>query len=283
MGWLYNSGIEFCVDGNGVEHCIFAEYEGNGIDKGGFYVWKGTYPYTSESDWETVFHMDYGYSSSGIVEPGTISHFHQVRRDPWTNTLYLTAGDLPNQLRWWYSTDCGDNWTLLTDNASNGWEEHVCRTINFIFTEDWIYWAVDHGTNHNLNRIARNSQTGIIDTSTREKICDLPFAQGTNSICYVESPHGLWFFDRIDKGTEYEEYYGTSVKLLFYNLDTKTLEEVGCIGLTNDSWGGHRGKCYTNYTNGQEARPAMGFSYDTPCVFDIIGESDGIGTIIYDL
>lgn len=283
MGWLYNSGVDFFIDGNDVEHCIFAEYDGSGTDKGGFYVWKGTYPYTSESDWETVFHMDFGYSASGVVQPDTITHFHQVKRDPWTNTLYLTAGDLPNQLRWWYSTDYGDTWTLLTDNANNGWEEHVCRTINFIFTKDWVYWAVDHGTNHNLNKIARNAQTGLLDISTREKLADLPFAQGTNSICYTESPHGLWMFDRIDKGDEYIQYYGTGVKLQFYELDTGKLNDVGFLELTNNSWGGHRGKCYTNYTNGQENHPAMGFSEDTPCVFDIVGASNGIGTIFYEL
>ena len=283
MGWLYNSGVDFCIDDEDVEHCIFAEYDGSATDKGGFYVWRGTYPYTQESDWETVFHMDFGYVYSGSATPGTITHFHQVRRDPWTETLYLTSGDCPNQLRWWYSTDYGENWTLLTDNANNGWEEHVCRTINFIFTEDWIYWAVDHGTNHNLNKIARNQQTGLIDISTREKIADLPFAQATNSLCYVESPHGLWMFERIDTGTEYEEYYGTGVKLLFYDLDTNELVDVGYLGLTNNSWGGHRGKCYTNYTNGQEPHPAMGFSADTPCVFDIIGASEGIGTIFYEL
>ena len=71
--------------------------------------------------------------------------------------------------------------------------------------------------------------------------------------------------------------------MLFYDLDTNELADVGYLGLTNNSWGGHRGKCYTNYTNGQEPHPAMGFSADTPCVFDIIGASEGIGTIFYEL
>ena len=90
-------------------------------------------------------------------------------------------------------------------------------------------------------------------------------------------------FDRIDSGSEYAEYYGTGIKLQFYDLDTNTLNDVGYLGLTNNSWGGHRGKCYTNYTNGQESNPAMGFSDDSPCVFDIVGASDGIGTIFYEL
>ena len=173
MGWLYNSGVDFIVDSNNVEHCIFAEYDGSATNKGGFYVWRGTYPYTSESDWERVFHKDFQYNPSGAATAGTITHFHQVRRDPWTDILYLSSGDCPNQLIWWYSTDYGQNWSVLTDNASNGWEEHICRIINFIFTDEYIYFATDHGTNHCLNRIKRNSGTGIIDISSREKLTDL--------------------------------------------------------------------------------------------------------------
>lgn len=281
MGWLYNSGVDFIVDGNGVEHCIFAEYNGDGIDKGGYYVWRGTYPYTSESDWTYSMHMPYGNSSTASTN--NIAHYHQIRRDPWTNILYLTAGDHPYQLKWWYSTDYGANWTLLTDNANNGWEEHICRCINFIFTKDYIYWSTDHGTNHCLNRIARNASTGVIDVSTRKKLADLPFGQATNTLCYVENPHGLFMFERIDTGSEYTPLYGTGIHHQFWSFDTETLIDAGYLGLTNNSWGGHRGKCYTNYTSGQELHPAMGYSEDTPCVFDIIGASTGLGTIFYDL
>lgn len=279
MGWLYNSGVDFILDSNDVEHCIFAEYDGSATDKGGFYVWRGTYPYTSESDWETVFHMDFNYYNPTST---TITHFHQVRRDPWTDILYLTSGDKPLQLKWWYSTDYGANWTLLTDNANNGWEEHIARCINFIFTKDYIYWATDHGTNHCLNRISRNSTTGVIDPSSREKLADMPFGQATNSTCYVESPHGLFMFERIDTGDEYASLYGTGIHHQFWSFDSEKMIDAGYLGLTNNSWGGHRGKCYTNYTTGQEAHPAMGYSEDSPCVFDIIGASDGLGTIFYN-
>lgn len=275
MGWLYNSGVDFIVDSNNVEHCIFAEYDGSASDKGGFYVWRGTYPYTSESDWETVFHMDFNYYNPTST---TITHFHQIRRDPWTNILYLTSGDQPLQLKWWYSTDYGATWTLLTDNADNGWEEHICRCINFIFTKDYIYWATDHGTNHCLNKVSRNSSTNIIDPSTRVKLADMPYGQATNTVCYVENPNGLFFFERIDSG-----YSGTEIHHQFYSFETGEMMDAGVLGLTNNSWGGHRGKCYTNYTNGQEPHPAMGFSVDTPCVFDIIGASTGLGTIFYDI
>ena len=282
MGWLYNSGVDFVIDADGVEHCIFAEYDGSTQNKNGFYVWKGTYPYTSESDWKTVFHKDISWEP---VVANTIVHFHQIRRDPWTNILYLTSGDKEGQLNWWYSTDYGDTWTLLISDTSDNysWEAHILRCINFVFTKDYIYWAVDHGTNSCLNRIKRNS-SGIIDLSTREKLCDLPFAIATNSICYVESPNGIFLYTRVDTGSEYESYYGTKVPVLFWSFKTEKLYNLMELGLTNNSWGGHRGKCYLNYTSGQQPYPAMGFSDDTRCYFDIAGaDNSNIGTIFYDI
>lgn len=282
MGWLYNSGVDFVIDADDVEHCIFAEYDGSTQNKNGFYVWKGTYPYTSESDWKTVFHKDISWEP---VVANTIVHFHQIRRDPWTNILYLTSGDKEGQLNWWYSIDYGDTWTLLISDTSDNysWEAHILRCINFVFTKDYIYWAVDHGTNSCLNRIKRNS-SGIIDLSTREKLCDLPFAIATNSICYVESPNGIFLYTRVDTGLEYESYYGTKVPVLFWSFKTEKLYNLMELGLTNNSWGGHRGKCYLNYTSGQQPYPAMGFSDDTRCYFDIAGaDNSNIGTIFYDI
>lgn len=282
MGWLYNSGVDFIKDMQGNEFCIFAEYSGTTTDKGGFYVWKGAYPYTSEENWKTVYHQSFQYD--GTIAANTITHFHQIRRDPWTNILYLSSGDQPGQLKWWYSIDLGENWVLLTDNTTNGWAEHTCRCINFVFTKDYIYWATDHGINHTLNRIVRNETTGIIDISTRVKLCDLPYAQATNSICYIEKPNGILCFERIDVGAAFSSYYGGDLSVLFWSFDAEKLYTIAKVRLTNNSWGGHRGKCYSNYTNGQENRPGMGFSDDTRCVFDLIG-ADGIniGTIFYEI
>src|SRR5690606_17989348 len=74
-GWLYNSGVEFTRDVNGVEYCLFAEYGGDvTAQTGGFNVWRGKYPYTSESDWEVVFYQDYDGEVSD--KSNAISHFH---------------------------------------------------------------------------------------------------------------------------------------------------------------------------------------------------------------
>lgn len=271
--WLYNSGVDFINDGDD-EYCVFAEYNGSGTLGTDFVfnVWRGKHPYTSASDWEIVFSQP--HTSEGI------GHFHMVRRDPWTDILYLTSGDDDANCKWWYSTDAGENWTLLASGSESGYSNQILRCINFIFTEDYVYWATDSGTNHCLYKASRGSG-GIIDPTTKSKVCDLPSGYATNSLCYVESPKGLFMYDRVDKG--FDAQYGDPVTLKFYDLSSSTLKDVVTIPLAENTWGGCRGKCYVNYTNSRQPFPAMGFAYSERCIFDIVADNlDNIGTIIFD-
>lgn len=275
QAWLYNSGVDFINDGSGNEYCVFAEYTSSPSSSLVLNVWRGAYPYTSESDWSIVMSQ-----TSGNVD---IGHFHMVRRDPWTDILYCTSGDDSSTSKWWYSTDYGATWTLLTDGGTSGFESSVCRTINFVFTEDYVYWATDYGTNHCLNRIERDVDTGLLDVSTRTKLCDLPAGHATNSLCYVESPHGLFMYERVD--SVFSEHFGEPVQMLFWDLDASQLDTVVTLPLVNGStWGGSRGKCYVNYTNTRQPLPAMGFSIDTPCIFDLVCDDvTKVGTIAYNV
>lgn len=276
QAWLYNSGVDFINDGSD-EYCVFAEYSSTVASGYTLNVWRGKYPYTSASNWSIVMTKE---------QVTDITHFHMVRRDPWTNILYLTAGDSSAESKWWYSTDKGATWTLLVSGTDTGWGDSLCRTINFIFTADYIYWATDHGEagvqHHTLNRIQRDSDTGIMDLSTKEQLTLLPQLYATNSLCYVESPNGLFMYDRID--TLSSSVFGEPIKMLFWDFATEELVEIASLKLTINNWGGSRGKCYINYTNGKQTMPAMGFSIDTPCVFDLVCDNpSNIGTIAYDI
>jgi hypothetical protein len=283
MGWLYNSGVEFIKDADGQEWCIFAEYSQSiSTATGGFNVWRGKYPYTSEDDWSKVFYQAYA-NDSGVDRSEAITHFHMVRRDPWTNYLYLTSGDDSDLSKWWYSKDYGASWTLLTTGETSGYEEHICRCINFIFTDKYVYFATDKGSNHCLNQIERG-EDGILLVSSRKKLCDLPEGQATNFICHVESPHGIFMYDRIDIG--YEDYYDNDLHVQFYSLVTNKLETITILPLSKDNtsrWGGHRGAYYTDYTTSDEYRPAMGFCPTSVNIFELACENiSRIGTVYYE-
>lgn len=276
QAWLYNSGVDFINDGND-EYCVFAEYYGTVVEGYELCVWRGKHPYTSIDNWEKVFTQ---------AQRTNITHFHMIRRDPWTNILYLTAGDGSSESKWWYSTDCGATWTLLVSGTDTGWGNSLCRTINFVFTEDYVYWATDHGESsgehHTLNRIQRTQSTGVLDLTTKEQLTLLPKLYATNSLCYVESPNGLFMYDRID--TESSSVFGEPIKMLFWDFATEQLVEIASLKLTTNTWGGSRGKCYINYTNSKQPMPAMGFSIDTPCIFDLVCDNPAkIGTIAYDI
>ena len=283
-GWLYNSGVDF-INVNSIEYCIFAEYDGHTSNNQVLHIWKGTYPYTSISDWKTVYSKTTSYNP---ITNGTITHFHMIRRDPWTNILYCTTGDFTGQFFWLYSTDNGETWNTLAtdfDNATKPtWalDGQPLRCINFIFTQDYIYFATDHGSNNTLSRIQRNSNTNIIDVDSREILTELPYGVAVNTLCYVESPNGLFMFTRIDTG--YTSEYSKQVPVLFWSFADERLYTIASLKQLTQTWGGHRGKCYMNYTNGQECRPAMGFAGNTPCQFDLIGATGtNIGTIFYEL
>lgn len=284
-GWLYNSGCEFIPDGTN-EYCIFAEYDGTVSDNQRLYIWKGTYPYTSPSDWKTVYYKTTSFNS-GHPTAGSITHWHMIRRDPWTGIIYCTSGDFTGQFFWIYSTDNGETWNELASDSNAAtkpsWvlDGQPLRCINFIFTKDYIYFATDHGSNNTLSRIQRASN-GLIDLTTREILATLPYGIAVNSLCYVESPNGLFMFTRIDTG--FSAVYDKDIPVLFWSFLNEKMYTVAKLKQLVANWGGHRGKCYFNYTNGQETRPAMGFAANTPCGFDLIGaDGTAIGTIFYTL
>ena len=83
-----------------------------------------------------------------------------------------------------------------------------------------------------------------------KKLCDLPSGHATNSICYCHAPKGIFMYERVDTG--YSSHYGENVQNHFYDLNSNELKVVTDIGLTENTWGGCRGKCYVNYTNGNQ-------------------------------
>jgi hypothetical protein len=187
---------------------------------------------------------------------------------------------------WLYSSDNGETWTEFASDYNNStkpsWagDGQPLRCINFIFTEKYIYFATDHGSSNTLCRIER-SANGVIDTTTREVLADLPYGIAVNTLCYVENPNGLFMFTRIDTGFNSE--YSEQVPILFWDFKAETLQTLAKLKQTSATWGGHRGKCYFNYTNGIEPRPAMGFADNTRCQFDLIGATNKTGTIFYEL
>ncbi len=271
-GWLYNSGVDFIIDESGNECCVFAEYAHE--SDLGFFVWKGTAPYTNENCWKTVFHQQ---------SETDIHHFHQIKRDPWTDVLYLTSGDEDAQNKWWYSKDYGESFHLLNSSELCQWHPNTLRTINFIFTRDFVYWATDSGSCHSLNQIERDSTSGLLDISTRKKLTRLPYGQGTNMLCYLPDKEMLFLYERIAWSHDFNKLHKKGFYVYVWSIKNRRLYRLIRLRTENGQWGGHRGKCYQSYGT-EENCVMMGFSSDTPCIITSFGSNyKNIGTVKYNL
>lgn len=249
IAWLQNCGIDFAIGADGKEYFIFGEYSLGGLPEGvDMYLWKVTKPYNDPANWRTVLTKK---------RKTDILHFHTANYDPYTGIWYATSGDADNELYWWYSTDEGETWTELVDGFT--WESQVARVLNFVFTEDYIYWANDYGTNHCLNRIKRDSN-GVIDVSTREKIAELNKNQSTYATCLLHSPGGILMLDNVDGA-----FAGGTNKLdvEFWSFADEKLHTLATLERKEGESGhfGFRCKTYTLYQGIYDLRIATGFGY----------------------
>ena len=251
-------GAVFFTSG-GSERCLIGTQVAD--NEGWYHLIRGSAPYNSDVNWEEV-------------TPGEETEdtpFRLVQRDPWTGAIYAAVGNL-----WYVTTDGGDNWTELARASTIGWESGAMNTNCFIFTEDYIYWATA-GDLHTLNRASRSGS--VMDTSSRDVIAILPYGQGTDSMCYIDNPRGLFLYGSLLTGQN-----AGVIKCLFWSIPEKKLYNVADLQLSTGASGGHKGcSAFLNYATGQELRPAAGFAGQTTCDLKIAGATSGVKTIYYEI
>lgn len=264
QGWLYNSGIDFVYDETGKEYCLFAEYSHE--RKNTRRVLKGTYPYANPDNWKVVFEYP---SARGADE--AIFHFHHIRKDPYSDIIYLTSGDNAEESKFFYSNDLGETWNLLVSHQYTGY----LRCCNMIFLEDKIYWASDDYHGHFLMS-AERSQDGLLDVKTIKRVADLPRYQATNALAYLSYANALFFYDRLPsaqlcKRNGWEEELPLDVYL--YDLDEDMLIpllQLDPLGVAEDDAFGHRGRAYLHYASSPSSYPILGFCRKyVPCSFNL--------------
>ena len=107
-----------------------------GSDTAGDYViWKST---------------DYGATwaaSLTVSNPGTVRHFHGIMYVSELSLWVAWSGDSDAQVKWYYSTDDGANWTVQMVAASQ-----LYRAVQMIYQSNGngkvdFVWGVDSNTN----------------------------------------------------------------------------------------------------------------------------------------
>ena len=154
------------------------------------------------------------------------------------------------------------------------WESQIARVLNFSFTEDYVYWGNDYGTNHSLNRVARNEETGVIDPSTRVKLAELNKLQSTYATILTHSPAGILLLDRVDPEFSHRT---DELEIQFWSFDHERLHILSKLKrLSNkqDETFGFRCKAYTLNQGIYDTRLAVGFGNAYPNLLDIEGNND---------
>ena len=83
-------------------------------------------------------------------------HIHILKRDPFSNDIYMGVGDSDDESAVYRSTDNGNTFTEV------GHGSHFWRTLSFMFTENHIYWNTDSPDPQYINCLERS----IVDSGS---------------------------------------------------------------------------------------------------------------------
>ena len=201
-GWLLNCG--FCSMPNG--DAMFTEYTRPSVET--VNCWKISGDITSPASWSVVK----SFQQSGSATDG-LEHFHYVMFDFYTGIYYISTGDSDEGSQLWYSTDNGATWTLAWQPS-----EKYCRSLNLIFTKDYIFWASDSSkvNTHYLFRCSRD-QNGVMDFASVVELKNL-YTQyvATYGLVYLPKLNALVIMDNCDTAK-------TSMDFRIYSIDADEL------------------------------------------------------------
>lgn len=213
-GWLQNCGGNFIYP----EGCfMFAEYTRPSVEYAR--VWRVIAPYNDPQNWKEIMKFELsGQGNEGF------KHCHAIQYDHYTGVVYATTGDDDTAAAVYHSLDGGKTFEL-----SHPTSEKYCRMLNFIFTQEAIYWTSDtYKENYHFIFKAKRLENGVIDYDTLEEICHLPLPGGNNvlatySTVYLETLNVLVLLERCDAQGD------SSMPFRLFDLNDNTLHVMGVL------------------------------------------------------
>lgn len=241
-GWLQNSG--FISTDN---YLMFTEYTRPSVDTAN--TWKVSYPITDRANWKTVQSYTVYNNVDNGNEPNVVKHLHSVNRDPYTGYIYTSSGDESRHAKMFVSKDNGETFIQILENS-----EKYCRTLNFIFDKDFIYWATDSsGSVHYMFRAPRTAE-GVLDIAN---VVDIERFATDSSPTYaaimMRSIDAILLLGRSDGVAD-------SVMVDVFDLTTQSIKRVDEIPTAEGvpSTLGFRCECFEYYPRDNEC--IVGFS-----------------------
>ena len=205
--WLENVG--FCSLPNG--DIIFVEYTREGV----VYTancWKigASSNIKDPANWLIKKQFLVAQNDSLGLDEHYIEHFHAVQHDPYTDTVYITTGDLGRKSQIFYSTDSGETFTRqsFVDPATGNTVisgQKLFRLLNINFTENDVYWSSDSSSEHVVIHCERSESGGLKpdSISVLATLPNLPGTPATYGTVYFEELNALIMMESCD--TAYTE------------------------------------------------------------------------------
>lgn len=232
-GWLQNNGFLSTKDGIHI-----SEYTRPSVETAN--AWTASYPLTNASNWTEVLSFPL---TTNVAENTTLKHIHNVDRDPYTGYLYVTTGDFDAGAWMFVSKDGGYTYTKILDGS-----EKYCRVLNFVFTEELIYWATDSiGDKHWLFQAQRDSE-GVLDVANIVDLYKFPTdSWATYATIYLKSIEALVFLGRVDVSGDH------TLPIDVWDIKAGTMHRLDVLdhnGKSNQY--GFRCECFEFYPRGNQ-------------------------------
>lgn len=90
-------------------------------------------------------------------------HTHFLVKDPYSNEVFLSNGDLDNESAIYYTEDFGETFSRL------GGGSQLWRSLSMIFTPEDIFWNTDTQSAQYIMKISRNDLSENVNISKVKK------------------------------------------------------------------------------------------------------------------
>ena len=194
-------------------------------------------------------------------------HGHSVSYDPFSGVILMTTGDDVDSAKVYKSEDLGETWVVVMEN-----QEKYARMLNFVYTEDKVYWGSDSGLPWMHAFLSADRYPD--GTPNFDQITEIfnfgyvPGEKATYTTVYVKNPNGILFLDRFDSPTN------MPLEIMFWSFETNSMHTVALLNPLDEDYltYGFRSEAVNWYASATDNLIVAGFGFN-PNDMDILGNS----------
>lgn len=148
------------------------------------------------------------------VSTSTVQHFHSLDVDPYNEGhFYATTGDTNSEVKWYKSTDWGNDTTWGEVSSTGGSQDY--RTLNLSFGPNSVYWAMDQKNPCYLYGASRN------DLGNPEVVGEAKSGFLSYGTARIWNPNGVVMSTRDNANQGFD-----TAPMYFYDIETGIFRKI---------------------------------------------------------